>query len=88
MFKFKAGKTTHNTLACPLPATARQQTSRFHARFTTPQHLVNPQCRANSGYQLATIFARIPVFECASIDGKTTMPVWNSLKNKRIALCL
>jgi len=41
-----------------------------------------------TGYQRATIFARIPLFEYASIDGKTTLPDWNSLKNKRITLCL
>jgi len=41
-----------------------------------------------SGYHLATISGKIAAVECASSDGKNRLPVWNSLKNKRTALCL
>ena len=36
---------------------------------------------ACSGYHLATIYANIPMVECAIVDGKTAQPNWNSLKN-------
>lgn len=44
--------------------------------------------RAYCGYHLATISGKILVVKCASFDGKTALPDWNSLKNQRIALCL
>ena len=37
---------------------------------------------------LATISVKIPMVECAIVDGKTADRNWNSLKNLRIARCL
>ena|ERR1035437_2572701 len=44
--------------------------------------------RAYCGYHLATISGKILVVKCASFDGKTALPDWNSLKNQRSDLYL
>jgi hypothetical protein len=43
---------------------------------------------AYRGYHLATISGKILVVKCASFDGKTALPDWNSLKNQRSDLYL
>jgi hypothetical protein len=41
----------------------------------------NAATGAYSGYHLATVYAKIPMVECAIVDEKTAQPNWNSLKN-------